>query len=99
MEISLLVELYPDPKVNLSAGLDSLEHLKVILHAAATGEFEDLQDLSELNLDVKAHFEQDILKTLVAQVKTMSLSAKHAVDETPGEPNATLTKSEEVFAA
>ena len=97
--ISLLAELHPDLKFNLDAELDFLEHLKFTLHAAATGDFKDMQDLSKLDFVVEAHFEQDILKTLVAQVNTMLLAAKHAVDETADEANATLTKAEEAFVA
>ena len=97
--ISLLVELHPDLRFNLDAEWNFLEHFKFTLHAAPTGEFKEMQDLSKLDYDVEAHFEQDKLKTLVAQVNAMLLAAKHAVDETADEANATLTKAEEAFAA
>ena len=99
VSVSFVAELHPDAKFTFDAELEFLEYLKFLMHAAAVGKFTDIKDLSKLDFVLTAHFEQDILKTIIAQVNTMLLAAKHAVDESAEEAQATLTKAEAAFEA
>jgi hypothetical protein len=79
--------------------MNFMDHLQFNLHAAAIGEVTDLKDLSKLDFLVTARFEQDIIQHLVAQINTMLLAAKHSMDESFDEANATLTKANDAFKA